>query len=103
MFKLSSYTSSEGNHWPDANAGDDLYYSIDFSTWLTAEGDTLSSVSWTLPDEITSSDEFVDSNKAYIKLLTATAGKHTIKCTLQSTDAGKTQTNVVPIILEVYK
>ena len=101
-FITTAYTTADGlSHWPDCHAGDNLYYSIDFDAWLTAEGDTLVSVAWSLPSSITSDDDFLEGNKAYIKLYAATPGTYKIECTLSSVDAGKTQTNVVPMYLKV--
>lgn len=100
---LTSYTDSDGNScWADATAGDDLYYSIDFGTWLTGEADTLVSVAWNLPDGITSSDDFLAGNVASIKLATPTAGNYEVSCTLSSIDAGKTQTKQQYMRLTVY-
>lgn len=97
-----SYTGIDGNHWPDAESGDDLYYSIDFSCWLTAELDSLVSVSWAISAGITSSNDFVVDTEASIKIFSPTPGSFRAVCTIVSQDNGVEQSNTVPMILKVF-
>ena len=99
----NSYVDIHGrNHWADADAGDNLYYSIDFDAWITQEGDTLSSVSWSLPPGVSSSDSYELGNKAFIKIKTPISGEYKIICMIETVDSGRTQTNTVPIWIKVY-
>ena len=97
-----SYKDLDGNHWPDADKGDNLFYAIDFTKWLTNEADTLDSVAWTLPDGITSSEEFIAGNEGHVKLSTPRVGNFKIICTMMSDDNGQIQENIIPMILKVY-
>lgn len=102
MIKKYNYTAPDGNHFPDANLGDDLFYAIEFSPWLLNEADTLTSVEWTYPKGVSSSEEFLVGTSATIKVLTNKVGTFKITCKITSTENGKTQTNAVPMMLRVY-
>ena len=96
------HTDSIGIHWPDTPKGSDNYFTIDLSTWLENEVDTLVSNSWELPSEVTSSDDYISNNQAHIKLNTGTVGIFKITLTLVTTDTSREQTTKVPMILRVY-
>lgn len=102
MIKKYSYEAVDGTHFPDANIGDDLYYAIDISPWLTEEADTLTSVTWSYPKGLTSSDNFLVGMEATIKVATNTVGSFRLTCKIESTENGKTQTNAIPMMLRVY-
>lgn len=97
------YTDIDGNHWPDAEMGDDLYYAIDFSCWLTNEADTIIAVRWTIPAGAHSSDEFLVGTEATVKISVDKPGSYKIIGTIDSTDSNNViQTNSVPMILKVF-
>jgi len=96
-----SYNAPDGAYWPDVYAGVDEYFGVDCSTWLTNENDTLTSVEWTLPSGVTSSDEYEDGNTALIKLNASSAGTYTIKFKLNSSESGRTQIHMHEIKLKV--
>ncbi len=96
------YTDIEGVHWPDTHLGANEYYSIDFSSWLTNEGDELDSVSWEIPSDISSSDDFLSGDIAHVKISADTRGIHKIVCTMTSSDVSRSQTNIVPMYLKVF-
>jgi hypothetical protein len=102
--KKFNYTTVDGNHWPDADKGDNLFYSIDISCFLEEEKDILVNVTWEVPDGLftESADQFVESNLATIKLHSPSHGSFVIKCTIDTVDNGRQQTNVIPMILTVY-
>ena len=102
MIKKYSYEAVDGTHFPDANVGDDLYYAIDISPWLTEEQDTLTSVAWVYPSGVTSSDQFLVGSEATIKVSTNTVGTFRLTCKITSIENGKTQTNAIPMMLRVY-
>lgn len=102
MIKKYSYEAVDGTHFPDANVGDDLYYAIDVAQWLSAEQDVLTSVSWAYPAGVTSSDNFLVGSEATIKVLTNTVGSFRLSCKITSVENGKSQTNVIPMMLRVY-
>jgi hypothetical protein len=97
-----NYNDIDGNHWPDADVGDELYYAIDFSCWLNNEADTIDSVVWAIPEGIEATDEYIDGTEAVIKLKTSGYGSFKVLCKMTSIDNGKAQTNAVPMVLKVF-
>jgi hypothetical protein len=97
------YTDVAGMHFPDANSGDDVYYAIDLTCLNVSEGETISTVDWILPNDITSSDSYLnsDSTEAHVKLATPKAGIYRIWVEVNSTDTGKTSKNRLRIMLRV--
>lgn len=105
MQRKFGYSEIDGNHWPDADVGDDLYYSIDFNCWLETEAEASSTVEWIIPEGITSSDQYVEAETAFIQLATNKRGTFKIICKVTSVDSGDTgkeQTNTVPMMLKVF-
>ena len=100
--KKFPYTDAKGQHWPDTTVGSELYYSIDFTAWLATEGDSLTSVEWYLPLGLSSDDEFLVADEAQIIISADKAGSYKVKCTITSEDNGKSQTQIVSMILVVY-
>jgi len=101
--KNYTYRDVAGLHWPDASAGEDTYYAIDLTGIGLDEGDTVTSVDWVLPNTITSSDSYLnsDASEAHVKLATPTSGTYRIWGEINSTDLSKTSKNRVRIILKV--
>jgi hypothetical protein len=97
------YKDAAGTHLPDANAGDDVYYGLDLTCLGLPEGDTIDSVNWVLPNDITSSDSYLNSDKteAHAKLATPVAGIYRLWVEINSTDLTKTAKNRVRIMLKV--
>lgn len=102
MYKDYPYKDIDGNHWPDAPLGSDLFYSIDYSTWIVEEGDVLVSATWELPSGVTGTEAHEASGQAYIKIKAEERGSHHIKCTLTTTENGYNQNKVVNMVLKVY-
>lgn len=102
MFKNYSYTAPDGNHWPDAHKGSDLFYAIDFSEWLSNENDQLTSVDWVYPSGLTSTENFLVGNEATIKLASSKVGTFRVTCKITSEENSKVQTVAVPMMLRVY-
>jgi hypothetical protein len=102
MIKKYSYEAIDGTHFPDANVGDDLFYAIDISQWLSAEHDTLTSVAWVYPSGVTSSEQFLVGNEATIKVATNKTGSFKLICKITTVENGKTQINAIPMMLRVY-
>lgn len=102
LVKRYIYEAPDGKHFPDAYEGENKIYTIDFSEWLTNEGDTLVSVNWVISDGITSDDNFLVGNTANIKVDTSTQGTYKLICTANTIEDSKTQTIVVPMVLKVY-
>lgn len=96
------YKGVAGTHWPDAEAGDNLYYSLDLACWLNNEEDSLTGIQWFLPKGVTSDDSYVSGTEASIKLRTEYPGIYKIRCKVTSVDSGKEQSNVVPMLLKVF-
>lgn len=101
MLKDYFYTSYDGNHFPDAPKGSNLYYSIDITSWLNVENDSLVSVEWSFPKQITSEENFLVGMEATIKLLTNYSGTFRITCKITSVENGKEQVVAVPMMLTV--
>jgi len=102
MIKKYSYKDIDGNHWPDANVGDDMFYSINYAQWGISEGDTFTSVNWVLPTGVTSSDASQEYGQVIIKIATPTTGTYKIICELTTEEDGKEQTNIIPMLIKVY-
>lgn len=89
---LESYIDTDGlEHWVDAAINDEIERYIDWDTWLSGQGDSLVNITWTLPSTITEMSAWEVGNIAYIKISCDSVGLHKIICTMDSTDAGKTQ------------
>lgn len=103
VVKKYPYKDVTGMHWPDANAGDDIYYAIDLTCLNEIDAETITSVDWVLPNEITSSDNYLNSDvtEAHVKLSTAIPGIYRIHAEINSIDAGKESKNRIRIILKV--
>lgn len=101
--KKYAYTSLDGDHWPDADKGDDLVYAYDLSCWLDNEEATLVSVTWSVPENVIITDDYVEGKFAYVKLHTPVVGAgYKILAAITTTQAGKTQTNNAPMMLKVF-
>jgi hypothetical protein len=100
--KKYHYLDVDGNHFPDADEGDELIYTIDFSCWLTQERDDFVSAAWEVSSGAVLIEQFVEGTRALVKVSTPTVGTFKLVCTLNSTEAGKTQINKVPMMLKVY-
>jgi|TARA_B110000908_G_C10228649_1_gene439375 hypothetical protein len=81
-FKDYYYKSTDGEHFPDAVLGSNLFYGLDFSCWLKNEEDTLVSIEWTLPDGVTSEDDFLQGTVGNIKLSPTRTGSFVINCVI---------------------
>jgi hypothetical protein len=86
------YVDIDGDHFPDAYKSSDLYYAIDTTCWLQSEGDTLVGVVWETSDGITSSEDYLEGNRAVIKIATPNVGTYTVTALVTSNDSGKQQT-----------
>jgi len=102
MVRKYFYTSVDGNHFPDSDLGDDLYYAIDYSCWLASENDTLESIDWIVPEGISSDESFISGTNANIKISSDTVGSFKLICNIHTVENGKQQTNAVPMILRVF-
>ena len=85
-FKNFPYTDVDGEHFPDAIVGSDVFYGLDFTCWLANEEDTIVSAVWTLPDGLTTSDDFLQDTVGTIKIKALRAGSYVINCVLTSTE-----------------
>lgn len=100
--KKYSYTDIDGLHWPDANVGDNLFYSIDFNCWLHEESETITSVNWIIPEGVESEQDLVTDNIGHVKIETPNIGSYKIVCELGTTELGLDQVNAIPMIIKVY-
>lgn len=96
------YKNIDGNHWPDADVGDDLYYALDLTCWLNSENDTIVGMRWEVPEGIEITNSFVLDNQANIKLKTDNIGVFKILGYLTSSELGFEQINAIPTMLKVY-
>lgn len=101
-----SYKDTDGDHWPDTNLGSNLYYSIEFSEYLSSENETLVEISWEVDEGLESSSEFNSGSEAYIKLKPLKRGTFKVKCFINTSETGEndtvyTQTKTVEMMLKV--
>ena len=102
MAVIVSYTDAEGQaHWPDAPITSEKEYAVDWTAYLVAENDTISTVSWTVPDGLTKMDDYEVSSEARIKLSADTLGNHEVKCEMNSTEGAKTQKHIQVMHIQV--
>lgn len=101
--KRYAYRSAAGVHWPDAVIDTEEYYAVDFTDLIETESETVDSVLWEVPDEITVMDSYINSeyNEAHVKLNPVQAGIFKITCILNTTDTGRTQSVRKEVILKV--
>ena len=104
--KTFPYHEIDGDHFPDATLGSDLYYGLDFSCWLTGEEDTIVSTTWSYPEGITSEDDFMQGNVGNIKLKATRPGSFIINCLLVSEETVNAvtlqQTKSIDTVLKVF-
>jgi len=101
LSKKYAYKDIDGNHWSDADKGDDLWYSVNFSCWVVQDNETVTAIDWTTPDGVTEQETYVEGTVAAIRLLTNACGTYKITCKITSIDNGRTQTNHIPMMLKV--
>lgn len=98
----SSYTDKNGvAHWTDCFAGSQEYYGIEWANWLTNENDTLTGVTWTLPNGLTQLDAYNTTTLTAIKIGADEVGEHEVSCTIDTIENSDTQKVVQKIILKV--
>ncbi len=78
------YTDIDGEHFPDATLGSNMFYGLDFACWLDNESDTIVSVEWNLPDGVVSDDSFMQGTIGNVKLRPTRTGSFLINCVLTS-------------------
>ena len=102
--KKYHYTSVDGDHWPDADVGDELYYAIDFSCYLHKEEDELTGVNWvTDPSSgVSVLDNFTSGTQAYIKIKAIRPGSYKFVAHIETIENSLTQVNAMPMMLRVY-
>ena len=97
-----SYYDDNGDlHWADAVVGEEKDYAVDWSERMTNEGDTLQSITWTIPDGLTEVDTDLTDDLATIWLTADTVGTHEIKCQANTVDSGANQIYIRKILLKV--
>ena len=102
MRKGYYYTDVDGDHFPDASLGDELYYSISFACWITNENDEVVDIDWTVPTGITLVENFIQGTEAKAKLRMDAVGSFKVVCTITTKEGTKEQVKQVPMILKVY-
>jgi len=106
--KKYSRLEMDGQHWPDSDIGDNLLYGINFADYFVDSSGTFSSTetivsaTWELSTGLSSSDDFIQGDIAFIKISSDTIGVFKAICTLNTIVDGKTQINKVPMMLTVY-
>jgi hypothetical protein len=100
--KNYSYIDSAGLHFPDADAGDSTYYALDLACLVDLEQETINSVTWEVPTELTLVESnIVNGKEAHVKITSSIPGVFRIKAIIESIDVGRTSTNTHYIILKV--
>lgn len=92
MATIETYTDSSGDvHWPDSRVGELKDYKWDFAAKMIDEGDTTESVTWTLPDGLTSPDEDLNDDTSVIWISSDIVGDYEIKGKIATTDLDNNQ------------
>ena len=89
--------------WPCAYQGSTEFYAVDLGPYLTQEGDTLSDITWVVPNGLTKVAEEVINNIAYIKLSAVLLGEHVVRMTMTSLDGTQQSTTRAKIKLHVQE
>ena len=102
MAAIESYLDASGKaFWPTCNLGSEKEYAVDWTAYLVAENDTISTVSWTVETGVTSLDEYNVSDQARIKLSADSVGSYEITCEMNSIEGAKTQKHIQVMNLKV--
>jgi hypothetical protein len=102
MMKNFYYTDIDGDHFPDATTGSELYYSIMFACWLANENTIILSAEWEVGAGLTLLDDFIQGTEAKAKIRADKTGAHSVMCTITTSEGGVTQLKKIPMILKVY-
>jgi hypothetical protein len=86
------YQEIDGDHFPDATLGSNLYYGLDFTCWLGNEEDVITGVEWNIPEGIDSMPSFITGNVGNIKLKPLRTGSFIINCVMTSEETLNTVT-----------
>lgn len=96
------YVDSAGLHFPDADAGDEVYYSLDLTCLVESESETVIDVQWNVPAQLTVVESFViDGKEAQVKIKSPIAGVYRIKADVITSDTGRESTNRHSMVLKV--
>ena len=96
------HTDLDGNHWPDADVGDELWYHVDFSCWYSLVDLEGISVMWDVPEGIEGLDDALNLTIASIKLKALRVGTYIITARIHSNIIGLEQVQMVPMKLKVF-
>ena len=83
-YKEFPYQEIDGDHFPDATLGSDVFYHLDLSRWLDGSKDLNIQVEWNIPEGIISNDSYSHGLIASVKLCTLTTGFFDITCNVKS-------------------
>ncbi len=100
-FKTYEYETVDGNHFPDANKGDEIYYEFPISNGLDI---SLMEFSFIFPEGVTSSDSYADPDgtKIHVKLLTPIVGNFRITCIATMAIGAKREVDHIVKVIKVY-
>jgi len=101
MKTTAGFDASGQAYFADMYVGAEEFHSIDCSTYLTNENDTLTGVVWTVPTGLTSMDEQINGNIASIKLKGDIAGTYYVGFSLDSQESTNTQDTREKVKIEV--
>jgi hypothetical protein len=102
MMKNFYYTDIDGDHFPDASKGSELFYSIEFSCWLTNEKSIVTSVTWEVGSGLQLLANFIQGTEAKVKVSADSVGSHSMVCSITTAEGGLAQLKKIPMILKVY-
>jgi len=102
MRMYKPYTSKDGQHFADADVGDNVYYSVDVTNVLLHPSAVVDNVSWVLPTGLESEDTYIEDNIAYCKIKCKQSGTFSIKIGVTSRYNTKSATDVSVVFLTVY-
>ncbi len=98
-FRNHQYEMVDGIHLPDANKGDNVYYTFPIQNGL---GITLMEYEFILPADITSSDDFSTAEEIQVRLLTPKVGTFAVVCVATISVGAKRIVDRIVRVLKVY-
>lgn len=98
---IRSYDLDGHSYWPKTVVGSEKIYAVEWDDFLTAENDTITLTTWTVPTGLTNMDDTQVGNQSRIKLSADAAGSHEVICEIETIEGVETQKFIQVMRLEV--
>ena len=99
------YEEPDGIHYPDARAGTEAVYEVDFSRFVDAEGGALQRVQWKVSAMLTLRTYYMNQenpNVACALIGSPCVGSHKVTCIGEILKDGLVEVFPVELIIKVY-